>query len=431
MRKLSFISVISVLSIFFALAFTGAALADDWGYEIDPKDAFDKSKMVRTFTIQGKAPEDATEEYPLIWSTVDGHEFQAKTFTGSREFEDLAIVTMHGNKFKVAWFSEDGLNENDWKNLTEWPVGWSGERIEEELVKSIESKKRLFIYKATPASMWYYPRADVISINGEPWQHTVYADSIIERIGNIVKPGEPLGDRNSEAWAMFMDPRTNGAAMIWYKDKDRYARSVIEPEKTYVDLISKYNPLNNGKPYDFSQWQWGDEPDENESELPAEVINGDDQTEICVNCEEPEAKEAREPIENTEGTTPDQSQKVELTLGNNQVSISDGETKKLNTLEVAPKAKDGRTFIPLRGVLDQLGCTLHYDSQGQMVEIKKAEQTILLSLGSTSASVNGKNVELEQPAVIENGRTLIPLRFVSENLGFKVEYDNGKITLTK
>jgi hypothetical protein len=49
--------------------------------------------------------------------------------------------------------------------------------------------------------------------------------------------------------------------------------------------------------------------------------------------------------------------------------------------------------------------------------------TIRLPIGSKNAQVNGKTVALDVPAEIQNGRTLVPLRFLAENLRFSVSWD--------
>ena len=49
---------------------------------------------------------------------------------------------------------------------------------------------------------------------------------------------------------------------------------------------------------------------------------------------------------------------------------------------------------------------------------------IELIIGSKVAKVNGKEVNLDVPAEVLNNRTMIPLRFISENLGYKVKFDN-------
>ena len=65
---------------------------------------------------------------------------------------------------------------------------------------------------------------------------------------------------------------------------------------------------------------------------------------------------------------------------------------------------------------------MQWNSQSQTVTIDLDNTRIELQIGSTSAKVNGKNLYLEAPPTIVNSRTFVPLRFISESLGAKVQW---------
>lgn len=93
-----------------------------------------------------------------------------------------------------------------------------------------------------------------------------------------------------------------------------------------------------------------------------------------------------------------------------------------------PVLRNGRTMLFLRDTFDRLGAAVHWNAQEKMILAWQGETEIKIWVGQTRALVNGKEVTLDQPPVIENfpGRgsaTLIPLRFVSEALGAGVKYD--------
>ncbi len=112
---------------------------------------------------------------------------------------------------------------------------------------------------------------------------------------------------------------------------------------------------------------------------------------------------------------------LELTLGNNDVYINNGTIEK-TTVEVAPYAKDGRTLVPVRVISENFGLNVGWDELTQTVTISNDTLTIKLVIGSKVAYVNGEEVILDVPAVEQNGRTLVPVRFVSETLGKKVKW---------
>lgn len=88
-----------------------------------------------------------------------------------------------------------------------------------------------------------------------------------------------------------------------------------------------------------------------------------------------------------------------------------------------PTIVEGRTLVPFRALLEKLGAKVEWNEKNQTVTATKADKSIVLKIGSNKATVDGKEVTLDVPAVIENGRTIVPLRFLSENLGYKVKFD--------
>lgn len=96
------------------------------------------------------------------------------------------------------------------------------------------------------------------------------------------------------------------------------------------------------------------------------------------------------------------------------------------TNDVAPVIKNDRTMLPARFVAEGLGATVEWDETAPgIVTITKGEIKIVIRIGEETAVVNGKEVKLDSPAFIENDRTYTPVRFVAENLGAKVEWQEG------
>ena len=88
-----------------------------------------------------------------------------------------------------------------------------------------------------------------------------------------------------------------------------------------------------------------------------------------------------------------------------------------------PMMVDSRVLIPLRGVFEKLGATVQWRDADQSVQAKKCFITILLKIGSTTAVANDLDMHLDVPPMVIQGRTLVPIRFVSETLGAKVTWD--------
>ncbi|WP_343032855.1 stalk domain-containing protein [Cytobacillus depressus] len=95
-----------------------------------------------------------------------------------------------------------------------------------------------------------------------------------------------------------------------------------------------------------------------------------------------------------------------------------------------PVIENGRTLVPMRGIFESLGATVDWDPQSKIVKAGHTGTTIVLKIGSKTPTVNGKVVPIDVPAKITNGRTLVPLRFVGEALGASVNYDSATKTIT-
>ena len=91
--------------------------------------------------------------------------------------------------------------------------------------------------------------------------------------------------------------------------------------------------------------------------------------------------------------------------------------------DVPPVIRDDRTLIPARALFEELGADITWNSAKKTVTIEYEEDVILLTIGSKDAKLNKLKVYMDVPAMIINDRTMIPVRFVAENLGFDVEWD--------
>ena len=89
-------------------------------------------------------------------------------------------------------------------------------------------------------------------------------------------------------------------------------------------------------------------------------------------------------------------------------------------------------MLPIRFIVENLNGSIEWNAEKQMVTIMKNGLEIEVYIGQAFALVSGSPVELDSPAYIENGRTFLPLRFVAENLGAEVSWngETKQVTIT-
>ena len=104
---------------------------------------------------------------------------------------------------------------------------------------------------------------------------------------------------------------------------------------------------------------------------------------------------------------------------------------KVATSDVAPYIVDGRTFIPVRAFVEATGAAVEYDAATQVVTIKGNGIDAQMTIGSNILTVNGETVVMDTAAAIKDGRTVLPVRYAGQAIGYNFECAygaNGAVT---
>lgn len=119
------------------------------------------------------------------------------------------------------------------------------------------------------------------------------------------------------------------------------------------------------------------------------------------------------------GTT---DQTISVTLDGQAISFPDQD----------PLEQSGRVMVPVNAILGALGAEVTWDKTAKTVTAVLNDQTLILQIGSSTATVNGETLDIDAPAIILNSRTLVPVRFISEGLGLTVDWDQtaAQVSLT-
>ncbi len=101
--------------------------------------------------------------------------------------------------------------------------------------------------------------------------------------------------------------------------------------------------------------------------------------------------------------------------------------------DVVPEVRNGTTFVPLRVVSENLGAVVYY--QDGTVTIAREDRIVVLSLDGQEAKVRSadgqeQTVNLDGGVFVNNGRTMVPLRFVAEAMDMQVNYLPGEQRIT-
>ena len=114
--------------------------------------------------------------------------------------------------------------------------------------------------------------------------------------------------------------------------------------------------------------------------------------------------------------------------------IQDGKTV---LIDVSPQVVQGRTLLPIKWVAEPLGASVAWNSAERKVTVVLGTTTVELWIGRSTARVNGSSVAIDadNPGVVPlivSGRTMLPVRFVAEQLGARVDYDaaDRRVTIT-
>lgn len=98
------------------------------------------------------------------------------------------------------------------------------------------------------------------------------------------------------------------------------------------------------------------------------------------------------------------------------------------SFDVAPVNDNGRLLVPLRAIFEQMGATVTWDDATQAATAVKGDKKVVIAIGSLEPTVNGQVSKIDVAAKLVSNRTLAPMRFVCEAFGGKVNWDEATKT---
>lgn len=113
---------------------------------------------------------------------------------------------------------------------------------------------------------------------------------------------------------------------------------------------------------------------------------------------------------------------VEFFLDDTDYSAITNYQKVNKSLLAAPFIQNDRTMIPVRAVSESFGCEVSWDGATRSVTITKGEKIVSLTIDKSLAYIDGAETTLDAPPCIINDTTFVPVRFVTEALGYSVNF---------
>ena len=109
---------------------------------------------------------------------------------------------------------------------------------------------------------------------------------------------------------------------------------------------------------------------------------------------------------------------VRMTIGLKSLVIGNDQKE----MDTAPFIQDNRTFVPLRALAEAFGAKVEYDDANQGIHIQMDGKDLLMTIGKKTFTINGVQKQMDvAPYLTASGRTIVPVRFAAEGLGFRVD----------
>lgn len=116
--------------------------------------------------------------------------------------------------------------------------------------------------------------------------------------------------------------------------------------------------------------------------------------------------------------------KIVLTINSPILYLND-KPKNIDNSGTVPFLHNKRTLLPVRAVFESMGGTVGWDGDSEIVSLKLADKTLFLKINSTTSwDSTGKYYKLDTAPIVKNGRTMLPIRFIIEQFGGTVGWDD-------
>ena len=114
---------------------------------------------------------------------------------------------------------------------------------------------------------------------------------------------------------------------------------------------------------------------------------------------------------------------MKVQVDNNEYIVVKDDDVIINTFDKTPVMIDDATFVPIRGIFEHFGATVNWIGETEKIEVEMDNTLIRFQKDSKEVLVNDQAHQLNQSVTLVNNRVMIPLRFISETLGYNVKWE--------
>lgn len=138
---------------------------------------------------------------------------------------------------------------------------------------------------------------------------------------------------------------------------------------------------------------------------------------------------AQEDTQSTQQTPAQVRTTITMQIGNPVMTIN-GTEQNIDENGTVPVVQNNRTLLPVRAFVEGIGGTALWDDRTQTAALSYNGTEITLTIGERTALVNGSEETLDVTPVLLNDRTMLPIRFIAETFGYTVLWDETLQTVT-
>lgn len=135
-----------------------------------------------------------------------------------------------------------------------------------------------------------------------------------------------------------------------------------------------------------------------------------------------------EPTTDPKPTTDPQENRTVMTIGSADMIVAGNE---IVTMDVEPFIAEDRTYVPIRALAEGFGAKVDWNDANRTVTITDGDKTVVMTVGSTTYTVNGAEKTMDVAPLIDQSRTFVPVRFAAEALGYEVTPSYNERGLTE